>query len=627
MTAHLIAEDGPLQGLILNLAEGDEWIIGRSSETADLIIDDSTVSRKHAKIYRSPDGIYLKNFSKVNPTLINSEEHREPVLLKEGDRVQIGETTFLFSEEDIPALKPPAKKTKAKKQSYDDIFEELKGPEEEEEDAPFFSEGTLEETVHAKKMEHERDREESSYDTIFEDVSESDQVPFNLPTDTPYLLKVVSGPNAGAEIGMEKGHTYTLGKDPQACDILFQDLSVSRSHARLSIDENGIIKIEDLGSKNGTAVNGTPITEKQTVTSQDLISLGTTVFLIIDREAPQETIYAPLTPSEAAPEEGFEEIIDTNEEAKVRDWKQEPIPFKHLILAGSVAAVFLIAFFTFFSLFKSKSVEIVHKEPISEIQDALAAKQFSAVEFSFNPASGKLFLVGHVLTNVDYQEMRYSLSLIPFITNIEDMVVIDEGVTKSMNEVISSNDQWKGISIRALDAGKFVVTGYLQTTAEMNQISEYLTVNFPYLDRLEYKIAVEETLNTEVGSILMQTGFSAVAYQLNNGELVLSGVYDQRKEKEYRELIKHIQHLSAITSVKNFAIPTSPNLAAIDLSSHFAVSGISFHDGKGFNAILNGKIYMLGDLVDGMNIINIEENTILLEKDGVKYRIDITAPL
>lgn len=623
MTAHLIAEDGPLQGLVLNLTDGDEWIVGRSIETADLIIDDSTVSRKHAKLHRSPEGIYLKNFSKINPTLINGEEHREPILLKEGDRVLIGETTFLFSEEDIPSLKPQTKKSKAKKQSYDDIFEELKEPKNE---TSYPSEGSLEETVQAKKTEPENDPE-SSYDTIFEDALESDQVPFNLPSDTPYLLKVVSGPNAGAEIGIEKGQSYTLGKDPQACDILFQDLSVSRSHAKLSIDENGIIEIEDLGSKNGTAVNGSPIAEKQTITSQDLISLGTTVFLIIDREAPQETIYAPLTPSHTAPEEDFEQIIDANEEPKARDWKQEPIPFKHLILAGSIAAVFLVAFFTFFSLFKSKSIEIVHKEPISEIRDALGSKQFSAVEFSFNPASGKLFLVGHVLTYVDYQEMRYSLSLIPFITHIEDNVVIDDGVAKSMNEVISSNDLWKGISIRAQEPGKFVVTGYLQTNAEMNQISEYLTVNFPYLDRLENKIAVEEILNAEVGSLLMQTGFSAVSYQLNNGEVLLSGVYDQRKEKEFRELIKHVQHLSAISSVKNFAIPTSPNLAAIDLSSQFTVSGISFHDGKGFNAILNGKIYTLGDLVEGMNIIHIEENTILLEKDGVKYRIDITAPL
>lgn len=623
MTAHLIAEDGPLQGLILNLEDGDEWILGRSPETADLIIDESTVSRKHAKLTRSPEGIYLKNLSKVNPTLINGEEHRENVLLKEGDRVQIGETTFIFSEEKIPGLKPVAKKTKQKKQSYDDIFEELKTPEEE---TPIPSESTGEETVHSKKAEIPLEPEESSssYDTIFEDIPEESGVPFSLPADTPFLLKVVSGPNAGAEIGMEKGRAYILGKDAQSCDILFQDLSVSRSHAQISISKEGVMEIEDLGSKNGTVVNGTPIQEKQTITAQDIVSLGTTVFIIIDREAPQETIYAPLSLSQGEAEKPASEDLEPQEEKVAKDWKQEPIPYKHLIFAGSIAAVFLVAFFSFFSLFKSKNIEIVHKEPTSEIQKALADKKFSAVAFSFNPASGKLFVTGHVLTNVDYQEMRYSLSLLPYISHIEDTVVIDDGVARITNEVLSSNDLWKGISIRAVEPGKFIVAGYLQTMDEMAQVSEYLAVNFPYLDRLENKIAVEEILNTEVGSLLVRSGFSAVSYQLNRGEIVLSGVYNHHLTSEFRDLIHHLEHLNAITSVKNFAIPTSPQLAAINLSNQFAVSGISFHEGKGFNAVLNGRVYMLGDSVDGMNIIDIEEHTILLEKDGVKYRIDIS---
>lgn len=617
MTAHLIAEDGPLQGLVLNLSKGDEWIVGRSSDSADLIIDDSTVSRKHARLYRTKDGIHLKNFSKVNPTLINHEEHRGAVLLKEGDRVQLGETTFIFSEENIPA--PLEKKGKNKPTTnYDDIFAELDVPEEEE-DAPHLSEGTLEETVQAKARK-ESDRDESSYDTVFEDVSESGQVPFNLPSETPYLLKVVSGPNAGAEIGMEKGHVYTLGKDAKACDILFQDLSVSRSHARVSISEDGIIEIEDLGSRNGTAVNGVPITGKHIITSQDLLSLGTTVFIIIDRDAPQETIDASLVPSHAAPLDAPEVVVV--EEKK--DWKKEPIPYKHLVIAGSIAAIFLIAFVSFFSLFKTKGVEIVHKEPVSDIREALAADKFSGVEFSYNPASGKLFLVGHVLTGVDYQEMRYALHTLPYITSIEDTVVIDEGVSRMMNDILSSNPDWAGINVRAIAPGKFVVVGYLQSSAEMTLLNDYLNQNFPYLDRIQNTVAVEDVLNTELGSMLKQNGFSAVTYQLNNGEIVLSGVYDQNKEKEFAEMIEQIRKRRAITSIKNFAIPTAPHHTAIDVSSHFAVSGTTFFDNKGVNAVINGKIYSLGDELQGLDIVEIEEKTILLEKDGVKYRIDFT---
>ena len=602
MTAHLIAEEGLLQGLLFPLDEGTEWILGRSPDSADLIIDDSTVSRKHAGLSKESDGIHLKNFSKINPTLVNGEEFRGDLLLKEGDRIQIGETTFLFSSK---------KKAKPKKKtaSYDDIFDELNVPEEEK---SLPSEKSLDET----KLGFEKE-DTSSYDTIFEDPSESQQVPFNIPSETPFLLKVVSGPNGGAEIGIERGHTYTLGKDAVSCDILFQDLSVSRMHARLSISVDGVITIADLGSKNKTTINGVPVEGEQIVTSQDLIALGTTVFVIIEKDEPQETIFAnfPLASSE-------EDLVE--EEKKNKDWKKEKIPLRHLVLAGSIFTVFLVGFVTFFSLFKSSQIELVHKEPVSEIKDALSGTKFSGIEFSFNPASGKLFLVGHVLSNVDYQEMRYSLSLIPFIMNIEDTVVIDEGVCKNMNDVLNGNNSWKGISIRPVSPGKFALLGYLQTNAEMAEISDYLNINFPYLDRLEYKVTVEEVLNTELGSMLFSTGFSAVSYQLSNGEVVLSGVYDHRKEKQFHELVKHLQHLPAITSVKDFAIPTSPNLAAINLTSQYQVSGISLHDKKGFNAILNGKIYTLGDLVDGMHIIDIEDNLILLEKDGVKYKIDYT---
>lgn len=601
MTAHLIAEDGPQQGLVLNLSSGDEWIIGRSSDVANFIIDDSTVSRKHAKIFKNKEGLCIKNFSKVNPTLVNLEEVRGNILLKEGDRVQIGETTFIFSEEDIP-------KTKKKLNNYDDIFAELNVPEEPE------FERSLEETVQAKGSD------ETSYDTVFEDVSESGQVPFNLPSDTPYLLKVVSGPNAGAEIGMEKDHVYTLGKDPKTCDILFQDLSVSRSHAKVTISEDGVIEIEDLGSRNRTAVNGLPITEKHVVGPQDLLSLGTTVFLIIDRHAPQETIDASIlapTPQESTPAEIPAVSLE-------KDWKKEPIPFKHLVITGSLALVFLIAFVSFFSLFKAKGVELVHKEPVSEIRDALAGDKFSGVEFSYNPASGKLFLVGHVLTNVDFLEMRYALHAFPYITSVEDTVVIDEGVSKMMNELFSARPEWMGINVRAIQPGRFVVTGYLQTTEELTDLSDYITQNFPYLDRIQNTVVAEETISAEINSMLMQHGFSAITFQLSNGEIVLTGVYNEKKEKEFEEFVKTLKERRSFTSVKNFAIPTDEHRAAIDLSANYRVNGITLFDNKGINSIINGKMYTLNDQINGMEITQIEDKMILLEKDGVKYRIDFT---
>src|SRR5579863_1783238 len=102
MPAHLIAKEGPLTGLVLNFEEGDDWIIGRDPDVADLVVEDSTVSRKHARIIKTPQGFFLQNLSRVNPAKVNGDSQEKRVLLHEGDTVQIGNHTFAFSENAVP---------------------------------------------------------------------------------------------------------------------------------------------------------------------------------------------------------------------------------------------------------------------------------------------------------------------------------------------------------------------------------------------------------------------------------------------------------------------------------------------------------------------------------------------
>jgi type III secretion system YscD/HrpQ family protein len=392
-------------------------------------------------------------------------------------------------------------------------------------------------------------------------------------------------------------------------------MSVSRNHARLSVNADGMLEIEDLGSKNGTVVNGAVIEGKRDITPQDLVAMGTTVFMIIDREAPQETIYSPATPSFEAKEPVPEEVVQVK-----RDWKKEPIPMKYLVAAGSFAAMFLVIFLSFFSLFKPEGTEVAHTEHVSEIKDALA--KFEDVQYSYNPGSGKLFLTGHVLTGVDYQELQYRISQIPFVVTTENNVVIDEGVWKSMNDVLSQNANWRGVSIYATKPGRFVANGYVENAQQATALSEYLTVNFPYLDRLDNKVVVQDVLNTELQGLLTAQNLGAVTFQLANGEVILSGRYNEDKKSDYEALVKKINSLNGVHSVKDYAIATHPNLARIDLSANYQVTGSALVDHHGFSAVINGKIYTVGDHVDGMAITAIDPNSILLEKDGLKYKID-----
>jgi hypothetical protein len=52
------------------------------------------------------------------------------------------------------------------------------------------------------------------------------------------------------------------------------------------------------------------------------------------------------------------------------------------------------------------------------------------------------------------------------------------------------------------------------------------------------------------------------------------------------------------------------------------VTGSAFHDRKGYSVVVNGRILTVGEILDGMSLVSIESNTILLEKDGLRYKID-----
>ena len=68
----------------------------------------------------------------------------------------------------------------------------------------------------------------------------------------PFVVDVVGGPDAGREVELVG---TLVGRDPTVGLALPEDTQVSRLHARLAL-EDGDVSIEDLGSRNGTFVNG-----------------------------------------------------------------------------------------------------------------------------------------------------------------------------------------------------------------------------------------------------------------------------------------------------------------------------------------------------------------------------------
>lgn len=66
--------------------------------------------------------------------------------------------------------------------------------------------------------------------------------------------------------------TLLLGRSSE-CDIVLNYPEVSGRHALLTIHASGVIEIQDMGSKNGTFINGQPIVQGQ-LQPGDKLSFG-----------------------------------------------------------------------------------------------------------------------------------------------------------------------------------------------------------------------------------------------------------------------------------------------------------------------------------------------------------------
>lgn len=99
MTARLIVHLPPTP-LALDLR--DDQTLGRDG-SADVLIDHPTVSRRHARIVRTPSGWILTELGSRNGTKVNGKRLLGLTRLRPGDRLRLGRVTLDFVRADVQA--------------------------------------------------------------------------------------------------------------------------------------------------------------------------------------------------------------------------------------------------------------------------------------------------------------------------------------------------------------------------------------------------------------------------------------------------------------------------------------------------------------------------------------------
>jgi pSer/pThr/pTyr-binding forkhead associated (FHA) protein len=275
------------------MAEPTSWIIG-SDPASDLVVDRPSVSWRHCRLTQRSDGSYwIEDLGSTNGTYINGRPVRGATPVRREDQITLGFTVpFVWPAESkaaapvgaVPAAQA-ARVIRVGRDTANDVVidsPEVSARHARIKIAPGGREGVVEDLG-------------STNGTSIGAPGNPIKVPTTIgPGDIVYFGPVAYPASAFFPADsverresipdlVFRGPIMIVGRDA-SCDRVVDFPVVSGRHARF-VRAGGAILVEDLGSSNGTYVNGTRVDRTASVKSDDLIGLGSCTLRFVDGSA------------------------------------------------------------------------------------------------------------------------------------------------------------------------------------------------------------------------------------------------------------------------------------------------------------------------------------------------------
>jgi pSer/pThr/pTyr-binding forkhead associated (FHA) protein len=258
-------------GRVVCLTDGREYSMGSEplvfgrDAASDVVVTSGDVSRRHAEIQPGPEGYVLMDLS-VNGTFVNGRRVGRSHVLARADVIRIGTDEFRFYAETAP----PAP-----------LLAPRPVPSEGPLHTPTGASARLSDTMHGVPL------------TIPPDSTPARP---SGPSSQPIAsLLVRSGEMRGRRLPITLV-VVNVGRADYN-DIVIADPSVSTTHAKLQRRDD-VWVLSDLGSTNGTYVEGEPVTDETALTPGTTVRFGDVAALFEPHDEPQLIGHRAETPAE-----------------------------------------------------------------------------------------------------------------------------------------------------------------------------------------------------------------------------------------------------------------------------------------------------------------------------------------
>jgi pSer/pThr/pTyr-binding forkhead associated (FHA) protein len=261
--------EGVLKNSIFELEEGVVYEVRRKpvlgipsniDRKKNIFLDDDEVSKLHAKFTSIAGDLVVEDLNSTNGVYLNGKKITK-FIANVGDQVKVGSTVFTLIEDSEVKQRTFVGKLK----DYSKFTHDFKKLSKVLEGNIIFNP----ELAKVNKKELPKDVQEifENIKTIYTDKKEKMDITGFVKS---YFFEVdILDKNIKINFYREK---IIIGRKG---DLIIEDESLSREHAELSVLPNGLFKVKDLGSQNGTFVNGSRISVAE-FKEKDILKVGDT---------------------------------------------------------------------------------------------------------------------------------------------------------------------------------------------------------------------------------------------------------------------------------------------------------------------------------------------------------------